>query len=98
ALQQGWAQKSVRRKNEDARSQGELPPVPLAHHPLNDPATLFKSGCAAVRQDLGSIPVECRIETDPGGIIAAFMRAKHPRTASATRHALYCAVKAVWVE
>ena len=36
ALKQSRREKSVRRKNEDSRSQGDPPPVRFANHPLND--------------------------------------------------------------
>ena len=98
ALKQNGCQKSVRSKDEDSRSQGDPPLVPFANHALNDPAARFKSDCSTARKDLGPVPVERRIETYPGGIVAACMRAEHSRAAQAARRALYCDMKAVWVE
>ena len=91
-------QKSVRCKDEDSRSQCDPPLIPFANHVLNDPAARFKSDCSTARKDLGPVPVERRIETYPGGIVAACMRAEHSRAAQAARRVLYCDVKPVWAE
>ena len=97
-MKQNGCQKSVRCKDEDSRSQRDPPLVPFANHALNDLAARFKSNCSTARKDLGPVPVERRIETYPGGIVAACMRAEHSRAAQAARRVLYCDVKAVWVE
>jgi len=70
----------------------------LKNDPFNDPAARFKSDCSTARKNLGPIPVERRIETYPGGIVAACMRAEHSRAAQAARRMLYCDVKPVWAE
>ena len=98
ALKQRRRQKCVRGNNKKARSQGDLPPVLLANHPLNDPASLFKSDCAAVRKDLRPITVERRIKTYVGGIVTAFALAKHTSAAIAARQLLRCGVNAIRVK
>jgi len=59
ALQAELGEKSARRKNEDPRSQGDPLLVRFANHPLNDPASLFKSDGATVSE--GSWPRSGRV-------------------------------------
>src|SRR4051812_33300573 len=77
ALQQCRREKSVRRQDEDARTQGDLSTAEFTDHPFDHPVYLLESDGAAVRKDLGTILFERRIETYSRGIIAAGMRAKH---------------------
>ena len=97
-LKQSRRQKGVRRKDENSCSQRDSLSVPIADNLPHDSSGLFKSDGAALRKDPSSISVECRIETNSRGVVAAWMRTKPASAAIAAGRLLKRVVNPVRVK